>query len=68
LSINQENPNYGTTGEGIDEGSATYGWEGIRTIQEVGTPIPVIYGRHRVGGNVINAYVRTDGNKIIYLK
>jgi len=56
-------PSFGTSGEGIDADSATYGWDGIRTIQEVGVPVAVIYGRHRFGGNVLNAYVRTDGDK-----
>ncbi len=55
-------PNFGA-GEGIDEGSPTYGWDGIRTIQQIGTPIPIIYGEHRVGGNVINRYISTNGDK-----
>ena len=54
---------FGGMGEGLDEGSPTYGWDGIRTIQDVGIVVPVIYGRHRVGGNIINAYIRTDGDK-----
>ena len=56
-------PSFSGIGTGIDEGSATYGWDGIRTIQEVGVPVAVIYGEHDFGGNIINAYVRTDGDK-----
>lgn len=55
-------PSYGT-GNGIDESSPTYGWDGVQTTQSVGMPIPVVYGQHKVGGNIINQYVRTDGQK-----
>ncbi|MBI4970750.1 MAG: hypothetical protein HZC17_02800 [Candidatus Omnitrophica bacterium] len=48
---------------GLDEGSPTYGWDGIRTIQEVGVPVAVVYGRHRVGGNIINQFLWEDGDK-----
>jgi hypothetical protein len=44
-------PNFGTNGEGLDEGSPTYGWEGISNTQEIGLPIGIVYGEHRVGGN-----------------
>ena len=36
-------------GTGMDEGSPTYGWDGVQTIQEVGVPVAVVYGRHRIG-------------------
>ncbi|MBI5872998.1 MAG: hypothetical protein HZB36_02510 [Candidatus Omnitrophica bacterium] len=52
-------PNYGTN----DNASPTYGWDGIQTTQDVGLPVPIVYGTHRVGGNIINAYIRTDGDK-----
>jgi len=48
---------------GMDEGSPTYGWDGIQTIQEVGVPVAVVYGRHRVGGNIINQFLWEDGDK-----
>jgi predicted phage tail protein len=38
---------------GLDEGSPTYGWDGVQTIQEVGVPIAVVYGEHKIGGNII---------------
>lgn len=52
----------GTSGS-IEEASQTYAWDGVRTIQEVGVPVAIIYGTHRVGGNIINQYVWSDGDK-----
>ncbi len=43
--------------------SATYGWEGIKTTATTDTNIPIVYGMHKVGGNVIDTYVRTVDNK-----
>lgn len=48
---------------GLDEGSPTYGWDGVQTIQEVGVPVAVVYGEHRVGGNIINQFLWEDGDK-----
>ncbi len=56
-------PDFGSVGSGMDESSPTYGWDGVHTINEVGIPIPVIYGEHLAGGNVINEYIYTDGDK-----
>jgi len=56
-------PNYGSTGEGLDEGSPTYGWDGITNTQDVGIPISKAYGMGRVAGNIINQFIRTDGDK-----
>jgi len=56
-------PNYNTNGDGLDESSPTYGWDGVQTIQEVGVPVPIIYGEHIAGGNIINSFVSTDGDK-----
>ncbi len=56
-------PSFGTTGEGLDEGSPTYGWDGVKNTQDVGVPIPIVYGENRVGGNIINQFIRTDGDK-----
>lgn len=52
----------GPTG-GIDEGSPTYGWDGVQTIQEVGVPLAVVYGEHKIGGNIINQFLWDDGDK-----
>lgn len=56
-------PTFNSSGVGIDESSPTYGWDGIQTTQEIGTPIPVVYGEHKAGGNIINTFIRTDGDK-----
>ena len=60
-------PSFGTQGGAgagsIEDSSPTYAWDGIRTIQDVGVPVGVIYGTHRVGGNIINQYVWNDGAK-----
>lgn len=53
----------GGTGGSLEESSPTYGWDGIRTVQDVGIPVALIYGTHRVGGNIINQYTWNDGNK-----
>ena len=52
---------YGTSG--IDEDSPTYSWDGVQTTMSAGIPIPIVYGEHKVGGNIINQYIRTDGDK-----
>ena len=43
--------------------SPTYNWDGITSTQEVGIPVPIVYGLHRTGGNIITAYITTDGDK-----
>jgi hypothetical protein len=56
------------TGFGIDSNSPTYTWEGGRTIQDVGVPVPIVYGIHKLWGNIINQYQSTDGdNNYIHL-
>ncbi|MBU1742719.1 MAG: hypothetical protein KKC37_14350, partial [Proteobacteria bacterium] len=42
--------------------SNTYGWD-IRNQDQPGFAIPVVYGTHRVGGQVIARHVTTDGDK-----
>jgi Phage-related protein, tail component len=63
VSMKNRLPNFGLNGEGLDDGSPTYGWDGIHQVCEVGIPVSVIYGQHRTGGNVINEYVSSDGDK-----
>jgi len=41
--------------------SATYTFSGIKNTTVSGSPIPIVYGRHRVGGHVLNAYVDVKG-------
>jgi len=61
----QKQPSFGTFGVdgSLDQSSPTYGWDGIQSTQDVGVPIRILYGKHRVGGNIINQFVRTDGDK-----
>ena len=47
-------------GGGTFDSSPTYGWDGIRTMQDVDVPVPIIYGTHRVGGNRINVFVQDE--------
>ena len=56
-------PNFGAIGDGIEEGSPTYGWDGIRTTQDIEMPVPIVYGEMMVGGNVINQYVSSSGDQ-----
>lgn len=49
--------------------SNTYTFSGIKNSTVSGTAIPIIYGRHRVGGHVLSAYVdvpQTNGNSFLY--
>ena len=39
----------------------TYGWQGIQSSIKQGTSIPVLYGKRRVGGNVISLSTSMDG-------
>jgi len=52
----------GLSDVGSDD-SPTYAWDGIQTAQDVGIPVPIVYGEHRVGGNIIQAYITNDGDK-----
>lgn len=57
-------PSFNLPSGSFEDSSPTYAWDGIRTLQgEVNVPIPVAYGRHRLGGNIINQFVKTDGEK-----
>jgi predicted phage tail protein len=62
-SLFARKPSRGTTSSGLDESSQTYGWDGIRTTQEIGTPVPIVYGEHMVGGNIVNQFLSLDGDK-----
>lgn len=55
-------PDFNLGSSGMDEGSPTYGWDGVQTIQEVGVPVALVYGEHRVGGNIINQFLWEDGD------
>ncbi len=42
--------------------SPTYGFQNIQNSTQHGAPIPVVYGVHRVGGQIVNAYVKTQND------
>ena len=49
-------------GNKTQDGS-TYGWDGIRNLVGDGTELPIVYGRHRIGGIIIEEFIenRIDG-------
>ena len=55
-------PSYNSLGDGLTDGSPTYGWDGIQDTSDVGIPVGVVYGEFRVGGEIIGRYVNTDGD------
>lgn len=50
------------TGRGLNS-SPTYGWEGPQMQVRQGIPVPIVYGEHLVGGNLIEAYISSKGEK-----
>jgi len=40
--------------------SRTYGWGGIENIVGEGNVVPIVYGRHRVGGAIISGFIDGD--------
>lgn len=65
-------PDVSTSVSNFDN-SQTYNWDGIQNIYGEGLPVPVVFGRHRVGGNVIAGFVTGDSesgmqkNKYLHL-
>jgi predicted phage tail protein len=57
-----DKPSYGSQGQGLAN-SPTYGWDGIQMQIRTGIPIPVVYGEHLVGGNLIACFISTNGDK-----
>lgn len=49
------------TGLGLST-SPTYGWDGVQTQSRPGVPVPIAYGEHMLGGNIIGSYVSSDGD------
>lgn len=47
----------------------TYGVDGPKNTSAEGIPVPVVYGKHRVGGNIIDIYTRNVGDdQYLYLR
>lgn len=42
-------------------GDSTYGIDGAKNTSKEGSPVPVIYGHHRFGGNIIGNYTQLNG-------
>ena len=40
----------------------TYNWSGIKTTAKADTPLSIVYGTHKLGGNVISLFTDNDGN------
>ncbi len=60
-------PNVPTTSSEMNA-SPTYGFGGLQNGTRVGAPIPVVYGIHRVGGQLIGVFVETlNDNDVIHL-
>lgn len=47
---------------GGSKGSTTYSWSGISTQARPDMPIPIVYGKHSVGGNVISIFTERQGS------
>jgi len=50
------------TGKGLNS-SPTYGWDGLQMQVRQGVPVPIVYGEHLLGGNLIEAYISSDADK-----
>lgn len=46
------------------EESRTYGADGAKNTAKEGVPVPVVYGTHRFGGNIVDLFTRTIGNDV----
>ncbi|MFA4909242.1 MAG: hypothetical protein WC583_06275, partial [Candidatus Omnitrophota bacterium] len=62
-AVTAKKPSFNTSGVSIDEESAANAWDGVHTTSSAGGPIPLIYGTRVSGGNVINEFTTTDGEK-----
>lgn len=40
--------------------SPVYGWEGVTTTADTDIPVPLIFGKHQVGGNIVNTYIASN--------
>ena len=48
--------------------SQTYSWSGIRTVAQEDISIPIVYGTHKVGGNLISLFTeRISGEDYLYM-
>jgi len=52
-----DNPSLYQAGDASFNESNVYQWKGPEVTSTIGDPIPIVYGRHRVAGTMINAYL-----------
>ena len=45
------------------DSSPTYGWDGMKLSMQSSTVVPVVYGEHLTGGNLITRFITSDGDK-----
>lgn len=50
------------SGGSAGRSTQTYNWSGISTTARYDTPIPVVYGTHKIGGNLVSVYTNAEGN------
>lgn len=53
--------------QGLNQ-SAAYTFDGVRNTTASGTPLQLVYGRHRIGGHVLNIYTEAENYQIINFK
>lgn len=44
--------------------SKTYSWSGIGNMAGEGHPVPIVYGRHRIGGSIIENFIYSKNSKV----
>lgn len=45
------------------KGSTTYSWGGIKTQARPDQPVPVVYGKHIIGGNLVTLFTERNGSE-----
>ena len=59
LGLGPEKPDLGSVGSD----SPKYSWGALRQMEGEGNPIPIIFGTHKVAGQVINKYIKLGTNE-----
>ncbi len=44
-----------------DKQTQTYNWSGVKTVAKADSPIPIVYGTHPVGGNIVSIFTESYG-------
>ena len=56
----------GVPGSG-SKSTQTYNWSGIKSTATYDTPVPIVYGTHRIGGNIISIFTDIENQIDNYL-